>query len=122
MTQTFHATVVGVDRPGVTARMFAALTGATVLDVEQVVVAGQLVLGAVLQARDGFGEDLATRLSIAVPDFEVAVRAVDAAALAGPSATGTVTIVGRTIGAEAVSQLAAAVARSAEHLKVQLIP
>ena len=48
-------TVSGTDRPGVTARLFAALAGATdgappveVLDVEQVVVQGQLVLGVVV--------------------------------------------------------------------------
>ncbi len=95
-----------------TARLFAALTGASVLDVEQVVVAGQLVLGAVLQARAGFGADLAARLSIAVPDFEVSVRAVDAADLGGPAATATVTLVGQLVPASAVSQLAGAIARA----------
>jgi phosphoserine phosphatase len=108
--ETFHATVVGVDRPGVTARMFAALTGATVVDVEQVVVAGQLVLGAVLQAKSGFGDDLAVRLSVAVPDFEVTVRSVDAAELGGPTATSRVTLVGKEVSAAAVSLLAAAIA------------
>jgi len=48
-------TVSGVDRPGVTARLFSALAGAAdgappveVVDVEQVVVHGQLVLGVVV--------------------------------------------------------------------------
>jgi phosphoserine phosphatase len=48
-------TVTGVDRPGVTARLFSALAGAAdgappveVVDVEQVVVHGQLVLGVVV--------------------------------------------------------------------------
>ena len=58
---TFHATVVGVDRPGVTARMFGALADTTVLDVEQVVVAGQLVLGAVVLAPEGSEGQLAER-------------------------------------------------------------
>jgi phosphoserine phosphatase len=71
---TFHATVVGVDRPGVTARMFAALADTTVLDVEQVVIAGQLVLGAVVLAPEGSQEPLAERMRAAVPDFEVWVR------------------------------------------------
>ncbi len=42
-------TVTGADRPGVTARLFAALAGVPaleVVDVEQVVVHGQLVLGS----------------------------------------------------------------------------
>ena len=49
-------TVSGVDRPGVTARLFAALADADgapaveVLDVEQVVVHGHLVLGVVVGA------------------------------------------------------------------------
>jgi phosphoserine phosphatase len=50
-------TVSGVDRPGVTARLFSALAGASdgasgveVVDVEQVVVHGQLVLGVVVAA------------------------------------------------------------------------
>jgi phosphoserine phosphatase len=50
-------TVTGVDRPGVTARLFRALAGSAdgappleVVDVEQVVVHGQLVLGVVVGA------------------------------------------------------------------------
>jgi phosphoserine phosphatase len=113
---TFHATVVGVDRPGVTARMFAALTGTTVLDVEQVVVAGQLVLGAVLRARSGFGQDLAARLSIAVPDFEVTVREVLAADVVGPVPNCTVTLVARELGAGAVSALAATIAAAGANI------
>jgi phosphoserine phosphatase len=44
-------TVTGPDRPGVTARLFTALQSAAVqvLDVEQVVVHGQLVLGVVVR-------------------------------------------------------------------------
>ncbi len=108
---TFHATVVGVDRPGITARMFAALTGATVLDLEQVVVAGQLVLGAVLAAPEGSGADLETRLRIAVPDFDVLVRELPGGDVPGGSVTCTVTLVGRAIPAAAVSLLAGAIAR-----------
>jgi phosphoserine phosphatase len=53
-------TVSGVDRPGVTARLFAALADSSdgapaveVLDVEQVVVHGHLVLGVVVGALTG---------------------------------------------------------------------
>jgi phosphoserine phosphatase len=48
-------TVTGLDRPGVTARLFSALAGAAdaapaveVVDIEQVVIHGQLVLGVVV--------------------------------------------------------------------------
>ena len=43
-------TLTGRDRPGVTSRLFSALAGhqLTVLDVEQVVIRGRLVLGVLL--------------------------------------------------------------------------
>ena len=52
-------TVTGLDRPGVTARLFTALAGAgdtaplEIVDVEQVVVHGQLVLGVVVAQPGG---------------------------------------------------------------------
>jgi phosphoserine phosphatase len=51
---TLLITLTGRDRPGVTSRLFAALTGhqLSVLDIEQVVIRGRLVLG-VLCACDG---------------------------------------------------------------------
>jgi phosphoserine phosphatase len=119
---TFQATVVGVDRPGVTARLFAALAGTTVLDVEQVVVAGQLVLGAVLRARAGFGEDLQARLSIAVPDFEVTVRPVDEPHVTGALPNCTVTLVAQEMPASAVSALASVMAsRGANIVRIDRI-
>src|SRR5580704_15139433 len=47
---TLLVTLTGRDRPGVTSRLFTALTGQelTVLDIEQVVIRGRLVLGALL--------------------------------------------------------------------------
>src|SRR5688500_1630106 len=62
-------TVTGEDRPGVTARLFAALAehgpAVEVVDVEQVVVHGHLVLGVVVGALPvdaGPGEDDAALL------------------------------------------------------------
>lgn len=51
---TILVTLTGRDRPGVTSRLFSALAGheLTVLDIEQVVIRGRLVLG-VLLASDG---------------------------------------------------------------------
>jgi phosphoserine phosphatase len=47
---TLLVTLTGRDRPGVTSRLFGALAGhdLTVIDVEQVVIRGRLVLGALL--------------------------------------------------------------------------
>jgi phosphoserine phosphatase len=47
---TLLVTLTGRDRPGVTSRLFTALSGhdMTVLDVEQVVIRGRLVLGVLL--------------------------------------------------------------------------
>jgi phosphoserine phosphatase len=66
-------TVTGLDRPGVTARLFSALAGAAdaapaveVVDIEQVVIHGQLVLGVVVASAPVEGhpaEDEATLLA-----------------------------------------------------------
>jgi phosphoserine phosphatase len=103
---TFHATVVGVDRPGVTARMFAALSDTTVVDVEQVVVASQLVLGAVVLAPRGSGEALLGAMRGAVPDFDVSIREVLATDVVGAIPNCTVTVVGGEVTGAAVSALA----------------
>jgi phosphoserine phosphatase len=103
---TFHATVVGVDRPGVTARMFSALATTRVIDVEQVVVAGQLVLGAVVVAPEESASDLLAAMRAAVPDFEVSIRPVLAADVVGAIPNCTVTLVGQAITGQAVGALA----------------
>jgi phosphoserine phosphatase len=66
---TLLVTLTGRDRPGVTSRLFSALAGPglTVLDIEQVVIRGRLILGALL----GCGED---------PDLTAIHRAVRALA------------------------------------------
>jgi phosphoserine phosphatase len=53
---TLLITVTGRDRPGVTSRLFSVLAGheLSVLDVEQVVIRGRLVLGVLLSCGDAF--------------------------------------------------------------------
>ncbi|MGV1004753.1 MAG: phosphoserine phosphatase SerB [Candidatus Nanopelagicales bacterium] len=109
-TTTLHATVVGVDRPGVTQAMFAALASTTVLDVEQVVVAGQLLLGAVILAPENRAPELLDRLGKAVPEFAVDIRAVHSIDIAGAIVNAVVTIVGNPVPAEEVSALAGVMA------------
>ncbi len=48
---TLLITLTGPDRPGVTSRLFAALARhpLSVLDIEQVVIRGKLVLGVLLE-------------------------------------------------------------------------
>jgi phosphoserine phosphatase len=96
--------------------MFAAVAEAMVLDVEQVVVAGQLVLGAVLLAPDGSQDQLADQLRSAVPDFEVSVRQVHAADVAGMLSNCTVTIVGQAITGGDVSALASTIAAGGSNI------
>lgn len=58
--RTLLVTVTGRDRPGVTARLFAALAGfdVDVLDVEQVTVRGRLVLAVLVTSPAGVDDDV----------------------------------------------------------------
>jgi phosphoserine phosphatase len=77
-------TITGADRPGVTARLFAALADTAdggppveVVDIEQVVVHGHLVLGVVVAALEGSGpaaeEELLAWLGRLAADVAAAV-------------------------------------------------
>ena len=97
-------TVTGADRPGVTARLFAELAGTSeggppveVLDVEQVVVHGHLVLGVVVGALPGGNtpaddeQALLERLGLIAREVAAAVGvhvAVESASDPEPTPTG----------------------------------
>ncbi|PPK68916.1 phosphoserine phosphatase SerB [Actinokineospora auranticolor] len=68
-------TVTGPDKPGVSSVLFAALTrhGVDILDVEQVVIRGQLVLGA-LVATDHDAEGLQESVEQAMASVEMRVE------------------------------------------------
>ncbi|WP_164700554.1 phosphoserine phosphatase SerB [Modestobacter sp. KNN46-3] len=116
-------TVTGSDRPGVTAALFAALAQVgphpvEVLDVEQVVVHGQLVLGVVVGSPEsGSVGSLADRLRAAVA--EVASR-TGVAVSVQPTAAGSarqertarhhVIVLGRPVPPAAVAGAARAIA------------
>lgn len=78
--ETLLLTLTGKDRPGVTSAVFAALAGAgiEVLDVEQIVLRGRLILGILLTAPRNVGkvrtavEDTAASLGMSV-DLETGV-------------------------------------------------
>lgn len=116
MTETtLHATVVGTDRPWVTGLLFAALEDTTILDVEQVVVAGQLVLGVVLRTSHTQNE-IGARVRAAVPDLAVTVRRVLAADVSPEVANSTVTVVGRRITGIDIGVLASIMAASGANI------
>jgi phosphoserine phosphatase len=119
-------TVTGADRPGVTARLFAALADPAdggprveVLDIEQVVVHGHLVLGVVVGAIGDVGEQqLLARLSRLADEVAAAVGvevAVESASDGGsvPTSTGRphhVIVLGRPVPPDAVAGAAQAIA------------
>jgi phosphoserine phosphatase len=115
-------TVTGPDRPGVTATLFAALEAAgagpvEVVDVEQVVVHGQLVLGVAVQAATGTGAELATLLRPVAADvaertgMHVTVEpAVGDDARRERTARHHVTVLGRPVPPAAVAGAARAIA------------
>ncbi|MGY1837186.1 phosphoserine phosphatase SerB [Blastococcus sp. SYSU DS0510] len=123
-------TVTGADRPGVTAQLFTALAAdgdghpaVEVLDVEQVVVHGHLVLGVVVGALGSGGsapvgeEELLDRLRTVAQDVETAVGVrVSVESASGPDAPVAagrphhVIVLGRPVPPEAVAGAAQAVA------------
>ncbi len=117
-------TVTGADRPGVTARLFGALgqvPGLEVVDVEQVVVHGELVLGVVVHEHGGTDDQaLAHRLAPLAAGVGTAsgmhVRVEPAAAAAGSGGLGDgvrrhhVIVLGRPVPPQAVGGAAQAIA------------
>ncbi len=111
--ETVLVTLTGPDRPGVTTQLFAALGGtaeSTVLDVEQVVIRGQLVLGVLLGAAD---EDDVRAAATEVADrLGMTVTVSAGAAEADPRRSGRVhvTVLGLPLRPQVVSALAGRIA------------
>jgi phosphoserine phosphatase len=122
-------TVTGADRPGVTARLFGELAGTSeggppveVLDVEQVVVHGHLVLGVVVGALPGGDtpaddeRSLLERLGVIAGDVAAAVGVqvtVESASDPEPAPAGRphhVILLGRPVPPDAVAGAARAIA------------
>ena len=109
---TLLVTLSGDDRPGVTSRLFTALaaTPATVLDVEQVVVRGQLTL-AVLLTTGGSEQVRATVLDVADElDMKVRCRKGRGDNAPRPSGRLHVTVLGAPLLPAAVAAVARQVA------------
>jgi len=114
--RTLLVTVTGRDRPGVTSALFGALAGADieVVDVEQVVIRGRLVLGVLISIGEAQDEttvraevaEVAEHLGM---DVEVAAGAAEEAA-PPPGGRLHVTILGHPLRPAAVAAVAARIA------------
>lgn len=107
-------TVTGPDRPGVSSVLFAALIrhGVELLDVEQVVIRGQLTLGA-LVATEHDPEGLQEAVEQAMASIAMTVRTsieVDEAAARRRMSTHVVVVLGRPITARAFGEVGRALA------------
>ena len=108
MRSTVLVTVTGPDRPGVTSVLFRALTkhDVDVIDVEQVVIRGRLILG-VLVSCSGDPEALQESVEQAMPTVGVAVEVeIDAPVGGGrASSTHSVLVLGSPVKARALTAL-----------------
>ena len=112
---TVLITVTGPDRPGVSSVLFAALTrhGVDLLDLEQVVVQGQLTLGAlVATGRDPEGLQEAVEQAMASVSMSVhtALQRGRVEAFGKRNSTHAVVVLGRPITARAFGEVARALA------------
>ncbi|PRW62863.1 phosphoserine phosphatase SerB [Actinopolyspora mortivallis] len=107
---TVLMTVTGQDRPGVTSVLFAALTrhGVDVLDVEQVVIRGRLVLGVLVsteQDPEQLQESIEQAMATVGMAVEVEIDAEDGQADKLGS-THVVTVLGQPVTARSFSEVA----------------
>jgi phosphoserine phosphatase len=117
--RTLLVTVTGRDQPGVTAALFDSLVGhdVDVVDVEQVVIRGQLVLGVLVSA--GIAEAAVRSAVAAVADrLGMYVEISSGAAEAEPSGASRlhVTVLGRPLGTAAMAGIAARIAAAGANI------
>jgi len=112
-SRTLLVTVTGRDRPGVTAALFDALIGydVEVLDVEQVVVRGRLVLG-VLVAPGNDEAGVRAAVAAAAHDLDLHVEIASGSGDNAPRPAGRlhVTVLGHPLRAPAMAGVAARIA------------
>lgn len=113
MDETLLITVTGRDEPGLTTALFAVLAaqGASVVDVEQVTVRDRLLLGILVQVA---GDPTPLRAAVAARAQELGVSAdlevVRARSTRDRTVTHHVTLLGRTVSADALAAVTAEVA------------
>lgn len=103
-------TVTGPDKPGVSSVLFALLTrhGVDVLDVEQVVIRGQLILGVLVETeRDAEGLQESVEQAMATVQMQVEVEVgADPLSSARIGSSHVVVMLGRPVTARAFSEVA----------------
>ena len=113
--ETLLVSVTGPDRPGVTSALLASLPAgdATVLDVEQVVIRGQLLLGVLLRAPAAHRDRVAGAVTSVLAPLGLAVE-VSADSTAGTDQPRRprchVTVLGHPLRAEALAAVAGCIA------------
>ena len=120
---TLLITLTGPDRPGVTSRLFTALAGypLSVLDIEQVVIRGKLVLGVLLECE---GPPDLTRIYAAVTalagDFGLQAEITTGSGSSGdvPARSGRlhVTLLGSPLAPAAITAIAGRIAASGANI------
>lgn len=117
--QTLLATLIGADRPGVTSRLFSCLEDldVAVLDVEQVVVRGQLTLAILLAAGEHSGA-LAARVAKVAYDLGMTVSTSLGTGDSSRNRIGraAVTALGQPLTAAQVSSVTAAIAATGANI------
>ncbi len=119
---TLLVTLTGRDRPGVTSRLFSALAGhdLTVMDVEQVVIRGRLVLG-VLLACDGAPDLTAIHQQVTSLASEMGMEAEITAGSGEPPQRLRgrlhVTVLGQPIEPSAIASIAGRIAASGANIE-----
>lgn len=118
-SQTLLATLIGADRPGVTSHLFSCLEDldVTVLDVEQVVVRGQLTLAILLAVGEHSGA-LAARVAKVAYDLGMTVSTSLGTGDSSRNRTGraAVTALGQPLTAAQVSSVTAAIAATGANI------
>ncbi|MGM1064631.1 phosphoserine phosphatase SerB [Saccharothrix sp. Mg75] len=103
-------TVTGPDKPGVSSVLFAVLTrhGVEILDVEQVVIRGRLVLGVLVGAdRDPEGLQEAVEQAMATVSMQVEVEVdADSKRTARLESSHVIIVIGRPVTARAFTEVA----------------
>ena len=117
---TLLITVTGRDRPGVTSRLFSALAAheLSVLDVEQVVIRGRLVLG-VLLACDSAPDLTAIHRQVTAMAADLGLEAEITAGSAEPAlrrGSLHVTVLGRPLAPAAIAGIAGRIAASGANI------